>query len=73
METPGLLDIFPLWAILPLTIALSLVAVEAGYQTAKYRIVFSIVLVLIVDLDRPRQGMLQVTQQAMIDLRKSMQ
>ena len=34
---------------------------------------FSTVLFLIVDLDRPRQGTLQVSQQAMIDLRKSMQ
>jgi hypothetical protein len=33
---------------------------------------FSSVLFLIVDLDRPRQGTLQVSQQAMIDLRNSM-
>lgn len=33
---------------------------------------FSVVLVLIADLDRPGHGMLQVNQQAMIDLRRSM-
>lgn len=33
---------------------------------------FSVVLGLIVDLDRPGQGRLQVSQQSMIDLRKSM-
>jgi hypothetical protein len=33
---------------------------------------FTSVLFLIVDLDRPRKGMLQVSQQAMIDLRNSM-
>src|ERR1700752_2136865 len=33
---------------------------------------FSTVLYLIADLDRPGQGMLQVSQQAMIDLRRSM-
>ena len=33
---------------------------------------FTSVLILIADLDRPGQGMLQVSQQAMIDLRQSM-
>jgi hypothetical protein len=33
---------------------------------------FSSVLYLIADLDRPVQGTLQVSQQAMIDLRHSM-
>ncbi|HEX6649098.1 MAG TPA: hypothetical protein VF075_06150 [Pyrinomonadaceae bacterium] len=33
---------------------------------------FSLVLFLIADLDRPGQGMLQVSQQSMIDLRRSM-
>jgi hypothetical protein len=33
---------------------------------------FSAVLVLIVDLDRPGEGMLRVSQQSMIDLRQSM-
>lgn len=33
---------------------------------------FSLVLILIVDLDRPGEGMLRVSQQSMIDLQKSM-
>ena len=33
---------------------------------------FSSVLILIADLDRPGQGMLRVSQQSMVDLRKSM-
>jgi hypothetical protein len=33
---------------------------------------FSTVLYLIADLDRPGKGMLQVSQQAMTDLRRSM-
>ena len=33
---------------------------------------FSLVLMLIVDLDRPGQSLIQVSQQSMIDLRKSM-
>ena len=36
MQT-GLLDPLPLWAILPLTVALALLAVEAGYRFARYR------------------------------------
>ena len=34
---------------------------------------FSAVLILIVDLDRPGQGLVQVSQQSMLDLRNSMQ
>ena len=37
METPGLLDIFPLWAILPLTIGAALLAVEFGYRLESYQ------------------------------------
>lgn len=33
----GLLDPFPLWTILPLTVAIALLAVEAGYRLARYR------------------------------------
>ena len=33
----GLLDPFPLWTILPLTIAISLLAVEAGYRYGLFR------------------------------------
>ncbi|HMB05809.1 MAG TPA: hypothetical protein VKP69_18990 [Isosphaeraceae bacterium] len=32
---------------------------------------FSAVVTLIADLDRPQEGLLQVTQQAMIDLQKT--
>ena len=35
-------------------------------------VTFSSVLLLIVDLDRPREGFLQVSQQSMLDLKKSM-
>jgi len=35
-------------------------------------VAFSAVLVLITDLDRPGQGMLQVNQQSLVDLRKAM-
>jgi len=37
METTGLLDPFPLWAILPLTIVFGLAAFEFGYRVAHYR------------------------------------
>src|SRR6185503_13597513 len=37
METTGLLDPFPLWTILPLTIAIGLAAFEFGYRLAHYR------------------------------------
>jgi hypothetical protein len=36
-------------------------------------ITFSAVIGLIADLDRPQQGILKVSQQALIDLRRSMQ
>jgi hypothetical protein len=35
-------------------------------------LIFSVVLLLIADLDRPQRGLLTVSQQAMIDLQKSM-
>ena len=37
METTGLLDPFPLWTILPLTILFGLAAFEFGYRVAHYR------------------------------------
>jgi hypothetical protein len=37
MEMPGLLDVIPLWLILPLTIGFSLLAVELGYRFERYR------------------------------------
>jgi len=36
MENPGLLDLFPLWTILPITIGASLLSVELGYRFARY-------------------------------------
>jgi hypothetical protein len=70
-----------IWIVLYLLGFLSMVLM--GYQTglAKSRrslaavaliFGFSLVLYLIADLDRPGQGSLQVSQQSMIDLRKSM-
>jgi hypothetical protein len=38
MELTGLLDPFPLWTILPLTVALALLSVELGYRLARYRL-----------------------------------
>lgn len=35
-------------------------------------LVFASVLLLIIDLDRPRDGLLNVSQQAMIDLQQQM-
>ncbi len=70
-----------IWIVLYLLGFLSMVLM--GYQTglAKSRrslaavaliFGFSLLLYLIADLDRPGQGSLQVSQQSMIDLRKSM-
>jgi hypothetical protein len=36
-------------------------------------VTFSVVIGLIADLDRPQEGVLKVSQQALIDLRQSMQ
>ena len=70
-----------IWIVLYLLAILSMLMM--GYQTglagARRSIAvialilgFSSVLVLIADLDRPGQGMLETSQEAMIDLRKSM-
>jgi hypothetical protein len=37
MDASGLIDFLPLWAILPLTIVISLLSVEAGYRVAMNR------------------------------------
>jgi hypothetical protein len=37
MEMHGLLDVFPVWTILPLTLAVGLIAVELGYRVARER------------------------------------
>ena len=36
MEVTGLLDLLPLWSILPLTIVVALLSVELGYRVASY-------------------------------------
>ena len=38
MEITELLDLLPLWSILPLTIAIALLSVELGYRLASYRL-----------------------------------
>src|SRR4030095_8193479 len=38
MQITELLDLLPLWSILPLTIAISLLSVEFGYRLASYRL-----------------------------------
>ena len=70
-----------IWIVLYLLAFLSMVILgyHAGLANSRRSIAvvalilgFSLVLVLIADLDRPGQGMLQVSQQAMLDLRRSM-
>lgn len=72
---------FTIWIALYLAAILGMMGV--GYQsglsganrtlaTLILAIAFSLVLWLIADLDRPQEGLLKVSQQAMIDLRKSM-
>jgi hypothetical membrane protein len=70
-----------IWIVLYLlaVIAMVMMGYHAGLANSRRSIAtialviaFSSVLYLIADLDRPGQGMLKVSQQAMIDLRKSM-
>jgi hypothetical protein len=71
-----------LWGTLYLLAALAMIGV--GYHaglTSKIRslsflvlaITFSAVMFLVADLDRPREGMIRVSQQALIDLRDTME
>jgi hypothetical protein len=71
----------PIWVALYLLAILSMAAM--GYNqglTSRRRslagfaliLAFSVVLLLIVDLDRPGEGLLRVSQQSMIDLQNSM-
>ncbi len=60
-------------------LAMEMIGYHAGLANSRRSIAaialiigFSLVLFLIADLDRPGQGMLRVSQQSMIDLRKSM-
>lgn len=75
-RVPGMI-----WIVLYLlaVIAMSMMGYDSGQAknrrsiaTFALVIAFSSVLYLIADLDRPGQGMLKVSQQAMFDLRKSM-
>lgn len=70
-----------IWAVLFLLAILSMVMIGYHGGLAKSRrslavialiVGFSSVLFLIADLDRPGQGMLRVSQQSMLDLRKTM-
>ncbi len=38
MQMDGLIDVLPLWALLPLTIVIGLLCVEAGHRFARYRL-----------------------------------
>ncbi len=71
-----------IWLALYLVIILAMVSV--GYQaglagtsrslvTVGLALTFAVVMLLIADLDRPGEGLLRVSQQAMIDLRNQMQ
>jgi hypothetical protein len=60
-------------------LAMGAMGYQMGLSSAKRSLVvlafvlaFSAVLILIVDLDRPGQGLLQVSQQSMIDLQNSL-
>lgn len=75
-RVPGMI-----WIVLYLLaiIAMVMMGYSAGLTNSKRSLAtfalvigFSSVLYLIADLDRPGQGMLRITQQTMIDLRKSM-
>ena len=72
---------FTVWAALYVTAILAMIGV--GYQqgltsttrtlaTLVLAVTFSGVLWLLADLDRPQEGLIKVSQQAMIDLRRSM-
>lgn len=71
----------PIWIVLILLslLAMGMIGYHEALTNSRRSIVvlalilgFSAVLYLIVDLDRPRQGTLKVSQQSMIDLRRSM-
>ncbi len=81
--TLGLRNRIPMtiWGALYFTAVLAMVGV--GYHegltssnrtlaTVVLVVTFSVVLWLLADLDRPQEGLIRVSQQAMIDLRKSM-
>jgi hypothetical protein len=70
-----------IWAVLYTVAVLALAAMgyhgglagaSRSFAILAVALAFSAVLCLIADLDRPQEGSLQVSQQAMIDLRNSM-
>jgi hypothetical protein len=72
---------FPMWGALYFTALLVMAGVgyHAGLTstartlaTLVLAFTFSVVLWLLADLDRPQEGLIKVSQQAMVDLRKSM-
>ncbi len=65
-------DGFPLMGILVATLAVVLAAIEIGYRTG-LALSFSLVLLLIADLDRPTGGMVQADQSAMNNLLEKLQ
>lgn len=48
MQTPGLLDSFPLWTLVPLTVPIAMLSVEVGYRSAKYLVRLTVVVLLLV-------------------------
>lgn len=71
----------PIWLVLCLLAILSMAAMgyNQGLTSTRRSLVtlalifaFSVVMLLIVDLDRPGEGLLRVSQQSMIDLQNSM-
>ena len=65
-------DGFPLMGILVATLAVVLAAIEIGYRTG-LALSFSLVLLLIADLERPTGGMVQANQSAMNNLLEKLQ
>jgi hypothetical protein len=71
----------PIWLVLYLLAILSMTAMGYNQGLTSTRrslaalaliFAFSVVMLLIVDLDRPGEGLLRVSQQSMIDLQHSM-
>jgi hypothetical protein len=87
MQQAGPLDQLPLPWVYAVISLVALVAVELGFRLAGNRLrrsatrrspailalvlTFSAVILLIADLDRPYEGLLTVSQQALLDLRDS--
>ena len=76
-----ILDHMPIWVVLLATVGLVVLALETGVRLGRRRLLraggksevsgavaFSAVLFLIADLDRPQEGLINVSQQAMDEL-----